>query len=194
MMKNILLLAILSLFVACNQAPEIKGIPYPEALKKCEPVKQEGRITFDANCLLGAALPEFSTTDMDGKTYSNLNLKGKYYLLNFWFVECKPCIEELPDLVALSQRWNKDEFEIVGICRNGKNQVDEFLTKTSLPYTILPDSEVLADDVFQNPFGYPASYLVDENGIIVDTYDALMEGNADYQSLVSWVDRRLAEK
>jgi peroxiredoxin len=187
-MKKIFLLAFPLLVAACNQAPAPLGIPYTEALKKCEPVVTEGRTIFDAACLNGAALPAFSAADMAGKAYSDQDLKGKWYLLNFWFVECKPCIEELPDLVGLSQRWGSDRFEIIGICRNDREKVAEFLQKTPLPYTIFPDSESLADEVFQNPFGYPASFLVDENGIIVDTYDALKEGNADYQALVKAVE------
>lgn len=190
-MKNTLLLAVFSLLSACAQTPGQKGIPYREALKKCEPVQTEGRTLFDGDCLVGAALPEFSAAGMNGKTFTNHDFKGKWYLLNFWFIECKPCIEELPDLTTLSKKWSSEKFEIIGICRNRKQRVAEFLKKTPLPYTILPNSEQLADEVFQNPFGYPTSYLIDENGIIADTYDALKEGNADYQNLVNRVEGRL---
>jgi peroxiredoxin len=177
-------------FTACQEAPTIQAISYSEALKKCEPVREEHVIKFDGNCVNGAFLPEFSSTDMAGKTVTNQDFKGKMRLLNFWFIECRPCIEEMPDLIALSQKWDPGDFEIVSICLNKREDVEKFLLKNPIPYAILPDSEQLADEVFQNPFGYPANFLIDENGVIVDVFDALKEGNQDYQSLVQLVERQ----
>jgi peroxiredoxin len=180
---------LLCLLVACQPASP-PPLAYEVALKRCEPVKEKDIVKFDGDCLNGAALPVFSAKDMQGNTVSNEDLRGKLRLLNFWFIECKPCIEELPDLVKLSQRWNKEDFEIIGICRNKASDIAAFLQTTPLPYTNLPDCDVLADEVFQNPFGYPASYLLDENGVILDVYDALKEGNADYQKLLAAVEKR----
>ncbi len=185
-MKKTLLLAAFAALFACNNAPvKQQGIPYSEAIKRCDPVKKADIITFDGECVNGAALPTFSASDMSGKAWTQDSFKGKMWLLNFWFVECKPCLDEMPDLVGLSEKWDKDRFEIVGICRNGRAKLEQFLAKRPLPYPNLHDCEKIADDVFQNPFGYPASYLVDENGVIVDVFDALKVGNADYQKLLS---------
>ncbi len=177
-------------FTACREAPTIQAISYSDALKKCEPVREEHVIKFDGNCVNGAFLPEFSTTDMTGKTVTNQDFKGKMRLLNFWFIECRPCIEELPDLIELSQKWDSGDFEIVSICLNKREDVAKFLLKNPIPYTILPDSEQLADEVFQNPFGYPANFLIDKNGVIVDVFDALKAGNQDYATLVKLVENQ----
>ena len=188
-MKNTLVPLAFAILFSCENAPTKQpGIPYSEALKRCEPVKKADIITFDGDCVNGAALPVFSATDMHGKAWTQDSFKGKFWLLNFWFVECKPCLDEMPDLIGLSEKWPNGSFEIVGICRNDRARVEQFLTKTPLPYPILPDCEQIADDVFQNPFGYPASYLIDENGVIVDVFDALKAGNADYQKLVRTIE------
>lgn len=179
---------------ACKQSPTVQTMSYEDAIKKCEPVREEHIIKFDGNCVNGAQLPDFTATDMKGQTITNKSFRGKLRLLNFWFIECRPCIEELPDLIELNQRWDSGQFEIVSICLNKREEVSVFLEKNPIPYTILPDSEALADEVFKNPFGYPANFLIDENGIIVDVFDALETGNKDYQSLVRIVENRVRSK
>ena len=47
---------------------------------------------------------EFTATDMNGRTWSNADIKGGM-VLNVWFTGCGPCRAEMPELSA----W-KDEM------------------------------------------------------------------------------------
>lgn len=51
--------------------------------------------------LVDTVAPPFSVTDINGNEYSLESLKGKIIVLNFWFVECKPCVQEMPELNEL---------------------------------------------------------------------------------------------
>ena len=58
--------------------------------------------------------PDFKLTALDGKPLTLAALQGKVVLLNFWATWCGPCRAEIPDLVALQERY-KDRLQIVGL-------------------------------------------------------------------------------
>ena len=66
--------------------------------------QEEGSLN---NEFIGKPALPFSVTDLLGNAYSIDKLKGKLIVINFWFVECKPCIMEMPDLNKLVEKYKK---------------------------------------------------------------------------------------
>src|SRR5438270_3559135 len=60
------------------------------------------------------AAPEFKLDSIDGKPLSLASARGKVVLLNFWATWCGPCRAEIPDLIALQQKY-KDQLQIIGL-------------------------------------------------------------------------------
>src|SRR5690348_445701 len=56
----------------------------------------------------------FTLTDLDGRTLSSADWKGKVVLVNFWATWCPPCLAEIPDLIALQNKY-RDRLVVVGI-------------------------------------------------------------------------------
>ena len=60
------------------------------------------------------AAPAFNLDALDGKPLNLAATRGKVVLLNFWATWCGPCRAEIPDLIALQQKY-KDQLQIIGL-------------------------------------------------------------------------------
>jgi len=58
----------------------------------------------------GEKVPGFTTTLINGESFSLDDLNGRYVLLDFWGSWCGPCRVESPALVSLNQKFAKKKF------------------------------------------------------------------------------------
>lgn len=99
--------------------------------------------------------------------------KGRVVLVNFWATWCRPCLKELPALLALEQEYASRGFELLAVSldepADGDAIVQPFLTKwfPSLRSLIRssPDMDAMVSvvDPAWNEV-LPTSYVVDRNG------------------------------
>src|SRR5215831_17252262 len=85
-----------------------------------------------------AAIPPLTGADLDGRRVDTATLRGKVVLVNFWATWCPPCREEIPDLVALQQKY-KDKLQIIGISEDedGPAKVRPFAQQKGMNYPIV---------------------------------------------------------
>ncbi len=113
--------------------------------------------------------PEYQVTTLDGQTVSLADYRGKVILINLWATWCEPCIEEMPLLEDLSQKFSQADFEIIGVSidESGyEKQIHRFLDSEEISYPIWLDPS----NEFQFKFrtiGVPESFLIDGEGRIV---------------------------
>jgi thiol-disulfide isomerase/thioredoxin len=115
--------------------------------------------------LVGTKALGFSATDINGKEYSLDSLKGKIIVMNFWFIQCKPCIMEMPELNKLVENYKNEDVIFLGFAMNKKSKLKSFLKKTDFSYTIIPDSEKVVTDY--KVTGFPTHIIVDKDSKIV---------------------------
>ncbi|HEY2842465.1 MAG TPA: redoxin domain-containing protein, partial [Bryobacteraceae bacterium] len=104
----------------------------------------------------------FDVVSLDGKHWSLAELKGKTVALNFWFVGCLPCREEIPVLNQLVEQYKDVIF--LGFALDDSDQLRDFLKKYPFRYEIVPHSQKIADAFRVS--GYPAHVLINPAGEI----------------------------
>jgi len=119
------------------------------------------------NKLIGSRLPQLEFQTMDGKKITLQSLAGKVAVLNFWFVECKPCIAEMPALNELVQEYKQNPKVIfLALARDDTEQVKKFLEKTSFAYQVVPGANSYDEQL--GVYAYPTQLVVSADGIIKD--------------------------
>lgn len=95
-------------------------------------------------------------------------LRGKYVYLDFWAVWCGPCLQEIPYLKELYNKTDRDKFEIIGIVGDSPlNRLQEIIKKDSITWPQIPSTEtnrIIAEFGVQ---GYPSTFLLNPEGIII---------------------------
>lgn len=104
---------------------------------------------------------DFKTAD--GKTLNQKSLNNKPSLVNLWFTTCAPCIEEMPYLNQLKEKY-KDQVNFVSITFNSKNEVEKFLEKRTFNFTHIIDEKTFLKK--KNIPQYPINIFLDKNGIV----------------------------
>jgi thiol-disulfide isomerase/thioredoxin len=59
--------------------------------------------------------PGWSLPGIDGATINSADFTNKVIALNFWATWCPPCVAEIPDLIALQQKYAPDGLVVIGI-------------------------------------------------------------------------------
>lgn len=114
---------------------------------------------------ISGEVPSFSVTDLNGKNHTKESLKGKVVVLNFWFVECKPCIMEIPDLNHLVDKYKKNKNVVfLGIATNNEKRLREFLSTTPFKYDIVPSGIGTATSFKVG--AYPTHIIIDQQSNI----------------------------
>jgi len=113
------------------------------------------------NELIGKDAIPFTATDINGKEYTLSDLKGKIIVMNFWFIECKPCLIEIPELNELVEKYENENVVFLGFAKNDTSKLVSFLENKKFLYNIIPNSTKVIDDY--NVFSYPTHIIIDQD-------------------------------
>ena len=122
--------------------------------------------------------------------------RGEVLVLNVWATWCVPCVEEMPDLAALSR---EDHVRVVGISIDDpediRSKVVPFLRKHAVPYPVFVKAAG-SDEAFINALNrewtgaVPATFVYDTSC----TQRKMLIGKQSHASLLKAVDSLRAGK
>lgn len=131
--------------------------------------------------------PDFSAKDIFGKQDISLKkFSGKVILLNFWATWCPPCKMEIPDLIALQEKY-KDKFVIIGISvdQEGPEVVKAFYTEYKMNFPVIMATADMISS-YGGITAIPTSFVINGKGEAVtkivgyrskDQYEELIKAN-----------------
>jgi len=109
----------------------------------------------------------FSLLNLNNKTVTLSDLKGKIVFLNFWTTWCGECRVEMPLMQKLYIRLKDKGFAMVAVSLNEpKSVVEKFFDDYKLTFTALLDSKGELGIPFEIR-GIPMTYILDREGGII---------------------------
>ncbi|MFN8232295.1 MAG: TlpA disulfide reductase family protein [Actinomycetota bacterium] len=106
-------------------------------------------------------LPLLRGPTLDGGTADTRDLRGRVAVVNVWAEWCGPCLEEMPALQRLYERYGDRGVAFLGInYRNDEDKARALVETTGVTYPSLVDhAGAWADDL--GFVGLPDTYVVD---------------------------------
>lgn len=114
--------------------------------------------------------PDVTLADRDGNLRSLAEWDGRPQVINFWATWCAPCRREIPMLNQLARDGAWPEIALVGIAIDFREDVQRFLEKTPVDYTVLigeEDGLEAARAFGMASLGLPFTAFIDSRGRIV---------------------------
>lgn len=121
---------------------------------------------------IGAKAPQFEGFNPDGEVIKLNEVLGKITLIDFWASWCGPCRRENPNVVAAYEKYHDKGFNIISVSldrKNGKQAWINAIEKDNMDWNHISRLSYfgpIAKDYNVNSI--PATFLLDENGIIID--------------------------
>ena len=104
--------------------------------------------------------------ELAGKPSHLSDMKGKVVVLNFWGSWCGPCVEEMPSLVQLQQRFKDKGLTVVGISIDVDGDAyHKFLKDYKIDFPTVRDPDQKTSSLYGS-FKWPETYIIDRNGVV----------------------------
>jgi thiol-disulfide isomerase/thioredoxin len=109
----------------------------------------------------------FVFKDMQGQTQRLSDYRGKWVMVNFWATWCPPCLEEIPELVALHNAHKDRDLVVLGVALESKpSSVKELAARMGITYPLVMGTYKMAEQIGEVDV-LPTSYLYAPNGELV---------------------------
>ncbi len=134
----------------------------------------------------GDKFTSFNEKDINGTRFNLKELTGKVVVLNFWFINCAPCRQEMPELNEVVEAFKSNpDVVFISLALDEKYEIKEFLKTTPFAYKIIDNARFLAQKYGVN--SYPTHVVLDRQGKVLFHTTGLA------MNTVSWVEKSIKE-
>lgn len=113
----------------------------------------------------GVEPASFTARTIWGKKIDLGRLKGKVVVLNFWFVNCPPCRQEIPELNRLTREFANKEVVFLGIALDDQAQLEEFIKGMPFDYQLIASGSSITSQYGIR--AYPTHAVLGKDGKVV---------------------------
>ena len=113
---------------------------------------------------LGETVPNFTLRNETGKVVALSEYRGQFVVLNFWATWCPPCLEEMPSLNRLAEKYQGKGIQVIGVSVDENQEAyDEFLARNQISFVTLRDPAHNTSDLYGTRL-FPESYIISREG------------------------------
>lgn len=155
--------AALLLAGACGPSEPARA---PAPAGTIQELRSEASVTTEVN----ARAPAFVRRDFAGELVRTQDAVGeRVILLDFWSVFCQSCLQEMPFLRTLHERYAPEGLQVIGVNTDffNRERIEKFMEKTglALPYPLIHDRDQSLAKLFSVE-ALPVLVLIDAEGWI----------------------------
>lgn len=160
-----------------------------------------GRRMWLSVCALGLSMalagcsaeraPASSFVLLDGSTLTSAQLQGKVSLVNFWATSCTTCVAEMPELVAIHNKFKDRGYETLAVAMSydPPSYVVNFAQTRQLPFKVAIDNTGAVARAWGDVKLTPTTFLMNKRGEIVKRF----VGTPNFDELHQLIEKLLAE-
>ena len=191
--------------VACNANPK-KDTGTSTAPSSSEQQQNSSDVPPEAASKLhlkdGDTFPTFKATDISsGTAYDNETFKkNKVTVLSFWFNGCTGCIQEMPLLQELADKYKDKGVDVLGVnaeaayTDDAKKEAQDILSKQGVSYgNVALDPKTDGGKIIEGLTAFPTTMVIDQNGKLVGDPITGGASKLDGSELQKRVEQALAQ-
>ncbi len=138
-------------------------------------VKSVAKVAYAYYNKEGTKYPDFNVVDLNGNRFSSENTKGKILIVKCWFITCKVCVEEFPQLNQLYDKYEAyEDVVFLSLAFDEADKLRKFLTKKQFRYPVVANQKGFMKDKIQVK-QYPTHLIIDEDGNIEKMVSSVAE-------------------
>ena len=132
-------------------------------------------------------LPEGALNMLDGSMKSFKDFQGNLLVVNLWYINCGPCIAEMPYLNDLVEKYKDEDITFLALSFDSIPDITNFLERTDFTYIQGQISRNFSSNL--SPVA-PAHFIVDKDGIIRDILIGAPRNTQEiYNRLISVIEK-----
>lgn len=134
--------------------------------------------------------PESKFVLLDGSHTTTEDLKGKVALINFWATSCTTCVAEMPQMVAVYDKYRAKGYEAIAVAMSydPPSYVVNFAHTRKLPFPVVIDNTGAIAKAWGDVQLTPTTFLLNKRGEIVKQY----VGTPNFPELQALIEQLLA--
>lgn len=153
-----------------SEVRELYDLLTPEIQATSIGIKIKEKLDAMGSTTIGAKAPNFSAPSPSGEELALHDVLGKVTIVDFWAAWCRPCRAENPNLVRLYDKYKDKGLSIMGVSLD--RSADDWkraIEKDGLTWNHVSNTSYF-DEIAKlyNVDAIPATFILDENGVIVD--------------------------
>lgn len=130
------------------------------------------------------ASADFTTRDIQGKTVHFSDYLGKKVILvNFWATYCEPCLQQMPHLERIYQKYKDQGLVVLGVSMDGPEtvaNVQAFARRNYVSFPVVYDEDSHIASLYNPKKAEPLTLLVDKGGKVVRIREGYNPGDEDH--------------